>query len=91
MSRLPVKKPSDYDARVFINCPFDDAYLPIFQAILFTIHDLGFIARHALIDNAKANRLERIAEEIAASRYSIHDISRVTSATSNPLPASICL
>lgn len=86
MSRMQVRKPTNYDVRVFINCPFDDLYLPIFQSILFTIHDLGFIARHALIDNAKANRLERITEEIATSRYSIHDISRVEIAASTSLP-----
>jgi len=40
-------------ARVFVNCPFDDDYVRAFQAIVFAIHDLGFQARHALIDDAK--------------------------------------
>ncbi|CAM4066958.1 hypothetical protein [Roseateles saccharophilus] len=74
---LSVKKPRDYDTRVFINCPFDDEYKPLFDAIVFTIHDLGFQARHALIDNSSVIRVERIATEIATCKYSIHDMSRV--------------
>ena len=44
------------ELRVFVNCPFDDKYIPIFHAIVFAIHDLGFQARHALIDNSAALR-----------------------------------
>ena len=33
---------------VFINCPFDPGYQPIFNAILFAVYDLGFVARCAL-------------------------------------------
>jgi hypothetical protein len=72
-----VRKPNDYDVRVFINCPFDQKFKPIFDAILFAIHDLGFRARHALIDDGQVIRIERIAMEIATSRYSLHDMSRV--------------
>lgn len=71
---------------VFVNCPFDKKYKSLFDAIVFTIHDLGFQARHALIDNSNAVRLVRIAKEIAASKYSIHDISRVESSGSLKLP-----
>lgn len=66
-----------YDDRVFINCPFDDKYKPILDGIVFAIHDLGFQARHALIDNGTVLRVQRIAEELRAARYSVHDISRV--------------
>lgn len=74
---LSVTKPSDYDDRVFLNCPFDDQFKSLFDAIVFTIHDLGFQARHALIDDSNAIRVERIAIEIATAKYSLHDISRV--------------
>jgi hypothetical protein len=63
--------------RVFINCPFDKAYKELFDAAVFTIHDLGFQARHALINVGSAIRLTRIADELAQAMYSIHDISRV--------------
>jgi hypothetical protein len=63
-------------AFVFVNCPFDSGYKPLFDAAVFAVHDLGFQARHALIHDGNA-RLGRIAEEIATARYSIHDLSRV--------------
>jgi len=72
-----VRKPNDYDVRVFINCPFDQKFKPIFDAIMFAIHDLGFRARHALLDDGQVIRIERIAMEIATSRFSLHDMSRV--------------
>src|SRR5687768_6062382 len=71
---------------VFVNCPFDKKYKPLFDAIVFTIHDLGFKARHALIDDTIAVRLTRIAREISNSKYSIHDISRVESSGKLRLP-----
>src|ERR1035441_7728852 len=33
---------------VFINCPFDTGYQPIFSAIVFAVYDLGFVARCSL-------------------------------------------
>ena len=33
---------AEYDRNVFINCPFDSAYAPIFEAIVFAVHDAGF-------------------------------------------------
>lgn len=42
------KRAPNYDRSVFINCPFDDAYRPLFHALLFTIQDAGYIARCAL-------------------------------------------
>jgi hypothetical protein len=29
---------------VFINCPFDHRYKPIFEGIVFAVSDLGFVA-----------------------------------------------
>ena len=65
------------DSRVFVNCPFDSRYIGILHAIIFAIHDLGFQARHALIDDSEPIRLKRISDELGACRYSIHDLSRV--------------
>lgn len=53
-----------YDSLVFINCPFDEKYTKLFHAIVFAIHDLGFQARHALIDDGNAIRLTRITSEL---------------------------
>jgi hypothetical protein len=42
------KPTSSYEDNVFINCPFDKQYKPVFSAIVFAIHDAGFIARRSL-------------------------------------------
>ncbi|WP_267102453.1 hypothetical protein [Xanthomonas sacchari] len=72
--------------RVFINCPFDEEFKGLFDAILFTVLELGFEPRHALIDDSEALRLKRIVEEISKSKYSIHDLSRVELSKKSKLP-----
>jgi len=37
-----------YNDNVFLNCPFDPEYRQIFNAIVFTIYDCGFVARCSL-------------------------------------------
>ena len=67
----------EYERNVFINCPFDDEYTPIFEAIVFTIQACGFrpmCARSRL--NSSEVRLHKILEIIGGCRYSIHDLSR---------------
>jgi len=66
-----------FERSVFVNCPFDDEFAPILQAIAFCITDLGFYPRLAPenADNA-ANRLDRIVELVRGSKYGIHDLSR---------------
>jgi hypothetical protein len=72
---------------VFINCPFDSSYKPIFDAIVFAIYDLGFVAQCALaIDDGSANRLDRILDLIERSRYGVHDISSVAIDAATGLP-----
>jgi len=69
--------PALYEDNVFINCPFDQEYKPLFDAIIFAVHDAGFIARCALeISDASQNRFEKIVKIISESKYGIHDISR---------------
>jgi hypothetical protein len=63
---------------VFINCPFDDAYKPTFDAILFVVYYLGFTARCALeADDASELRLDKIMRIIEQCPYGVHDISSV--------------
>jgi len=62
---------------VFINCPLDEEYEPILQALLFCIVYLGFTPRLSTERNDSAeNRLEKIVNLIQDSKYSIHDLSR---------------
>ena len=66
-----------FERSVFVNCPFDESFAPLLQAIAFCIADLGFFPRLAPenADNS-INRLQRIVELIRASKYGIHDLSR---------------
>ncbi len=69
-----------YDDNVFINCPFDDQYLPVFHAVIFAIHHAAFQARCAQENiNAGASRFEFIKHLISECMYSVHDISRTES------------
>ena len=72
---------------VFINCPFDKQYWPLFYAVVFSIHACGFVARCTLEsqDSSQA-RLEKIYNIIAECRYGIHDISRTELDSHNNLP-----
>ena len=38
---------ADYDNSVFINCPFDDSYLPLFRALIFAVFECGLVPRCA--------------------------------------------
>lgn len=66
-----------YEDSVFINCPFDELYAPIFEAVVFVILDAGFTPRCALEhDDGAQNRFEKIVSLIEGSRFGIHDLSR---------------
>ena len=78
---------TSYDFNVFVNCPFDEDYASLFDAIVFTIHDCGFVARCALeMDNSAQVRIDKIFQIITECRYGIHDISRTELDEVNGLP-----
>jgi hypothetical protein len=66
-----------YENSVFINCPFDRAYRPLFEAVVFAVYDCGFYPRSALeVEDSSEVRIEKVIRMIAESRLAIHDISR---------------
>lgn len=69
---------------VFINCPFDEEYAPVLQAIAFCVTELGFFPRLAPenADNS-ATRLTRIIALVRGSKYAIHDLSRCKSSAAD--------
>lgn len=81
------KVQSSFEDNVFINCPFDKKYKHIFNAVVFAIHDAGFIARcsREILDSGKT-RLISIISIIAECKYGIHDISRVEFSRNSKLP-----
>jgi len=72
---------------VFINCPFDNPYWPLFEAIVFCIIDCGFIPRSALEDaDSGTIRLNKILGLLRGSQYAIHDLSRAELGNDSFLP-----
>jgi hypothetical protein len=66
-----------YDKRVFINCPFDAQFKPLFEAIVFAVLDCGLWPRCALeINDASQVRIDKVFNIIAECKYGVHDISR---------------
>ncbi len=66
-----------YERSVFLNCPFDDLFAPLFHAAVLTIAALGFTPRCARESEGESEtRIDRIARGLRESKYSIHDLSR---------------
>ncbi len=70
----------EFAKNVFINCPFDQEYLVLLRAMLFTILYLGYYPRIASerFDSAEP-RIQKIIELIKECKFGIHDISRIRS------------
>lgn len=68
---------ASYEQNVFINCPFDPEYNPLFEALVFAVKACGFMPRCALeAADSGAVRVEKIVQIIRECRFGIHDISR---------------
>jgi len=73
-----VAKKRAYEDSVFINCPFDPAYFPLFEVIVFTVSACGFVPRCAKEEADSGDvRVEKLARLIEGCRYGVHDISRI--------------
>ena len=67
-----------YNKSVFINCPIDPDYDPLFRAMVFAVLRCDFHVRCAVEeDDASEIRLTKIMRMIGECRLGIHDLSRV--------------
>lgn len=65
---------------IFINCPFDEEYLPLLRALLFVSKFFGLEVKIASTElDSKSNRLARIISLMKESKYSVHDLSKMKS------------
>jgi hypothetical protein len=72
---------------VFLNVPFDRPYRKLFRALVFTVHECGFIARCALEeDDSSRVRVEKLYTIIRQCPLGTHDLARVTLDSVNRLP-----
>lgn len=86
MPSRPRSKPARARS-VFINCPFDVEYKPLFRAACFTILSSGYVPRCALdYSDSGAVRFTEIVRMITECSLSIHDISRVQLDAASQLP-----
>ena len=65
-----------YEKSVFISTPFDSFYEPLFEAVVFTVTDAGFVPRTIFEEGSRGSRIETILQLIEQCRYGIIDISR---------------
>lgn len=81
---MPNAPDAGFDQNVFINCPFDAEYQELLRPLLFVIVYLGFRPKIALErSDSGEQRIHKICELIKASKYSIHDLSRIQSEGAN--------
>lgn len=79
--------PEGYDRQVFINCPFDDHYKELFDAIVFAVADCGFRPRCSPeVEDGGQVRIDKIFNLVAECKFGIHDISRTELDDRNHLP-----
>lgn len=72
---------------VFVNCPFDADYEPVFRALLFTIFACEFRPRTALeVDDSSQSRIDKLYAIIEQCRFGIHDLSRTELDAASQLP-----
>ncbi len=72
---------------VFLNCPFDVAYAPLFRAIIFAVTNCGLRPRCALeVEDSGQIRVLKIYKIIAECNFGIHDISRTSLDPKTKLP-----
>jgi hypothetical protein len=65
-----------YDKSVFINCPIDNKYKPLFYASVFTVIRCGFNPRCAEEESDSSDvRLNKIYHMISECKFGIHDLS----------------
>lgn len=78
MRRMPKRdRFAEYDRSVFLNCPFDRQYRPLFEAIVFCVMAYGYRIRCALeVEDSGEVRLHKIVRIIEECRLGIHDLSR---------------
>ena len=77
----------EYISNVFVNCPFDELYKEIFDAIVFGVFSCGFRARCTLErEDCGEVRMEKILRIMSQCKYGIHDISCTDLCKKNNLP-----
>ncbi len=74
----------EFNKNIFVNCPFDDDYRQLLIAVIFVVKYLGFNPRLSLErSDSGETRIDKILQLILASKFGIHDLSRIVSENEN--------
>lgn len=65
-----------FESNVFINCPFDDDYVPNLRAIVFTLIYLNLEPQLSQTISSSNIRINQIKNLIRSCKFGIHDLSR---------------
>lgn len=85
--RTNASRAAVFSRNVFVNCPFDDDYRPLFEAAIFAIFDCSYVPRCALeIDDSAQVRIDKIFRIVEECRFGVHDLSRTELDKSTGLP-----
>jgi hypothetical protein len=72
---------------VFLNCPFDQHYAPLFQALVFATLDCGFQPGCALeADDGSEVRIDKIFKIVGECPFGVHDLCRTDTDDTTGLP-----
>jgi hypothetical protein len=72
---------------VFLNVPFARSYQKLFHALVFTVHECGFLSRCALeSEDGSQVRIDKLYDIIQACPLGVHDLSRTSLDRVNRLP-----
>lgn len=67
-----------FEKNIFINCPYDAAYLSLLRPLIFTVLYAGLNPRLASERlHSGESRISKIVELIRESKYAVHDLSRI--------------
>ena len=72
--------------KVFINCPFDNQFFPLLKSLLFTLIYLDLNPQISETLDCGMTRIKNIRRLMKDSKYSIHDLSRMSSLKDGNLP-----
>lgn len=82
---MPSKK-TKLNPKIFINCPFDEEYNPLFRAMVFCIL---YLNRYPIFSETRSSdkiRINEIIKLIKTSRLGIHDLSRNQARSAGEMP-----
>lgn len=83
----------DFERNVFINCPFDAAYAPMFEAIVFAVKDAGFEPRSARekLDSSQVRlHATQVRDALTCGVWlRSHTLRRGTSSSRRPVHRSV--